>query len=65
MVFVTHHVEEITPAFTHALLLRRGEVVAAGLKNSVLTSKRLTETFGAPIVLSRSQGRYRLALPTT
>jgi iron complex transport system ATP-binding protein len=65
LVFVTHHVEEITPAFTHALLLRRGEVAAAGPKNSVLTSRRLTETFGAPIVLSRSQGRYRLALPTT
>src|ERR1019366_10829615 len=30
LVLVTHHVEEITPAFTHALLLRPGRVVAAG-----------------------------------
>ena len=30
LVLVTHHVEEITPAFTHALLLRDGQVLAAG-----------------------------------
>src|SRR5688572_11521716 len=30
LIFVTHHVEEITPLFTHALLLRAGGVVAAG-----------------------------------
>ena len=31
MVLVTHHVEEIPPGFTHALLLREGGVVAQGL----------------------------------
>ena len=31
MVLVTHHVEEIPPGFTHALLLREGRVVAQGL----------------------------------
>src|SRR5579871_1444008 len=30
MVFVTHHVEEIPPAFTSALLLRNGHLVASG-----------------------------------
>ena len=30
LVLVTHHVEEIPPGFTHALLLRAGRVVAAG-----------------------------------
>ena len=29
-VLVTHHVEEIPPGYTHALLLRGGEVVAVG-----------------------------------
>lgn len=65
LIFVTHHVEEITPAFTHALLLRRGEVVAAGPKNRVLTSQHLTDTFGAPMKLSRFQRRYRLSLRAT
>ena len=30
-VLVSHHVEEIPPGFTHALLLRDGRVVASGL----------------------------------
>jgi iron complex transport system ATP-binding protein len=61
LVFVTHHVEEITPAFTHALLLRAGRVVASGPRSAVLTSSRLAATFGAPLRLLRTGGRYRLA----
>ena len=30
MVLVTHHVEEVPDGFTHAMLLRRGSVLAAG-----------------------------------
>src|SRR5207253_3874344 len=30
LILVTHHVEEIMPTFTHALLVRRGDVLAAG-----------------------------------
>lgn len=65
MVLVTHHVEEITPAFTHALLLRRGEVVAAGPIREVLTSRRLSVAFGAPMTLRRTSGGYRLELSAT
>jgi iron complex transport system ATP-binding protein len=61
LVFVTHHVEEITPAFTHALLLRAGRVVAAGPRAGLLTSARLSATFGSPLRLVRANGRYRLA----
>jgi len=46
MVLVTHHVEEIPPGFTHALLLRAGRVVAAGPLAQALTGQRLSETFG-------------------
>ena len=62
LVFVTHHVEEITPAFTHALLLRAGRVVTSGPRAAVLTSARLAATFGAPLRLAHAGGRYRLAL---
>ena len=63
LIFVTHHVEEITPVFTHALLLRAGAVVAAGPCRSVLTSRSLRETFGAPMKLGRSaSGRYALTV---
>ena len=62
LVFVTHHVEEITPVFTHALLLRAGEVVAAGPAKAVLTARHLSATFGTPMKLVHVSGRYRLAL---
>lgn len=61
LVLVTHHVEEITPAFTHTLMLRAGRVVAAGPRTKVLTSANLSETFRARLRLGRSGGRYQLA----
>ncbi len=60
LVMVTHHVEEILPCFSHALLLRAGRVVAAGPRASTLTTARLATTFGAPLRLRRRQGRYTL-----
>ncbi len=61
LVLVTHHVEEIVPAFTHALLLRQGEVVAAGPCARVLNSSTMSTTFGAPLRLDLRRGRYQLA----
>ena len=58
IVMVTHHVEEIPQGFTHALLLAKGEITASGPIDKVITSKRLTETFGLPLELSRDKGRY-------
>ncbi|GAA2894492.1 iron ABC transporter ATP-binding protein [Actinoplanes cyaneus] len=58
MVLVTHHVEEIPPGFTHALLLREGSVVAAGLLGEVMTAENLTKTFGLPLVVDRFGDRY-------
>ncbi len=57
-VLVTHHVEEIPPAYTHALLLRGGEVVAAGPMDRVVTAEGLSETFGLPLRLDRPDGRF-------
>lgn len=60
LVLVTHHVEEITPGFTHALLLRSGTVLAAGPRDAVLTSANLSATFGATLRVTRANGRLRL-----
>jgi iron complex transport system ATP-binding protein len=64
-VLVTHHVEEIPPGYTHALLLRAGEVVAAGPLDDVLTGEALSETFGLPLALERTHERFtaRRAVP--
>ncbi len=58
MVLVTHHVEEIPPGFTHALLLRDGRAVASGLVEDVVTSDNLSKTFDQDLLLERSGDRF-------
>ena len=62
LVLVTHHAEEIMPAFTHALLLREGLVFASGPKLKVVTTRKLSGAFGARIVVRRIRGRYLAAV---
>ncbi|HAB17374.1 MAG TPA: ABC transporter [Verrucomicrobiales bacterium] len=62
LVLVTHHVEEITPVFTHALLLRNGRVVAAGPCRQALTSSMLSRVFGSAVRLDHRSGQYRMAV---
>ncbi|NLE82473.1 MAG: ABC transporter ATP-binding protein [Rhodococcus sp.] len=57
-VLITHHVEEIPPGFTHALLLKEGGVVAQGLIDDVITAENLTEAFSQRITLDRVDGRF-------
>ncbi|GGL87751.1 MULTISPECIES: ABC transporter ATP-binding protein [Micromonospora] len=58
LVLVTHHVEEIPPGFTHALLLRDGQVVAQGLLDQTLTADNLSKTFGLPLTVDRHGARF-------
>jgi iron complex transport system ATP-binding protein len=57
-VLVTHHVEEIPVGYSHALLLREGEVVASGLMDDVLTDENLSKTFNLPLSVQKRRGRY-------
>ena len=57
-VLVTHHVEEIPPGYTHALLLRGGQVVTAGPLEQVVGQEALSETFGLALAVQRSGGRW-------
>ena len=59
LVMVTHHVEEIPPGFGHVLLMRDGKISAAGELSTTLTEERLAETYGMPLQLEESDGRYR------
>jgi iron complex transport system ATP-binding protein len=58
IVMVTHHVEEIPRGFTNVLLVAGGRIVAAGAVSDVLTEENLEKTFGLPISLSETDGRY-------
>jgi iron complex transport system ATP-binding protein len=61
-VLVTHHVEEIPVGYSHALLLREGGVVAAGLLDDVLTDENLSAAFGLPLTVQKRRGRYTALL---
>ena len=58
IVLVTHHVDEIPPAFTHVLLLRAGRTLAAGPIDDVLTSASLSDCFGLQVELRRHGPRW-------
>jgi iron complex transport system ATP-binding protein len=58
LVLVTHHVEEIPPGITHALLLRAGRGVAQGPIGETLTAGALGATFELPVELTHRAGRW-------
>jgi iron complex transport system ATP-binding protein len=58
MLMVTHHVEEIPPGFTHALMIRQGQVLAAGPLETELTSRNLSRCFGLPLVVEKRGERW-------
>jgi len=62
-VLVTHHVEEIPPGTTHALLLRRGRITHQGPIETVLTSAHLSEVFGLSLHLERREHRWAARTP--
>src|SRR5699024_11852778 len=43
ILFLTHHIEEVLPVFSHALLLQQGTVLAQGEREEVLNSARFTD----------------------
>ncbi|MDO5025817.1 MAG: ABC transporter ATP-binding protein [Trueperella sp.] len=58
MVLVTHHVEEIPPGITHALLLAEGRVHAAGPVDEVITGEKLSEVFGLSVQVEKREDRF-------
>jgi iron complex transport system ATP-binding protein len=62
VVYVTHHIEEITPGFTHALLLKGGKVFGSGLAGEVLTSDSLSCAFSVALSVEVRGGRYYVRL---
>lgn len=58
IVMVTHHVEEIPPGFGNALLLRSGQIQAAGPIETVITSDNLSEAYGLSLEVEYRDGRF-------
>ena len=60
LVLVTHHVEEIMPVFSRALILKNGKVLASGEKKKTLTAKNLSRAFGTKLKLRFKAGRFAM-----
>ena len=62
LVLVTHHVEEIPPSFTHALVLKEGKVAASGELQTTVTSEVLSNAFSLPLQVEARKGRFTARL---
>jgi iron complex transport system ATP-binding protein len=60
IVMVTHHIEEIPKGFTHALVLSKGQVYAAGEIGSTLTTEKISGAFGFGLEVSKDGDRFRV-----
>jgi iron complex transport system ATP-binding protein len=58
LVMVTHHVEEVPAGTTHAMLMRKGTVIAAGPVQTVFTQRNLSRCFGVPLIVERRADRW-------
>jgi iron complex transport system ATP-binding protein len=57
-VMVSHHLEDLPVSITHVLLLRDGQVLAAGEVSDMLTSELVSECYGFPIDVHEFGGRW-------
>jgi iron complex transport system ATP-binding protein len=60
IIMVTHHIEEIPKGFTHALILSRGQVYAAGEIDATLTTEKISGAFGFGLEVSKDGDRFRV-----
>nr|WP_207952227.1 ATP-binding cassette domain-containing protein [Paenibacillus turpanensis] len=57
IVYVTHHLEEIMPFFTHAAVIEQGSVIASGEKREVLTEDNVRRAFDVNVDIDWTYGR--------
>lgn len=60
LVLVTHHIEEVTPAFTHVLMLKDGRAYKTGRSEQLINSASLSAVFGAELRVERRGERFHL-----
>lgn len=59
IILITHHIKEIFPEITKAVLLKDGSIYKAGNKALILQSENLSHIFDTPLKIGHREGRYR------
>lgn len=62
LLYVTHHIEEITPCFTHTLLVKKGEIYKAAETEECLKSEVLSDFFDTRVEVQEHHNRKWLTL---
>lgn len=62
ILYVTHHIEELVQEISHVLLIKDGQVIAAGPKDEVITEDLLSKTFNVPVKVQWEKGRPFLSV---
>ncbi|WP_445488653.1 ABC transporter ATP-binding protein [Niallia sp. 03133] len=57
IIYVTHHLEEVLPIFSHSLLLKKGTVFAKGKTTDMMSSENLSQFFELPVKVIWNNGR--------
>ncbi|WP_141604439.1 ABC transporter ATP-binding protein [Terrilactibacillus laevilacticus] len=62
LIYVTHHVEEILPCFSHTLLLKNGTVFDSGRTEELMNAESLSAFYDRPVHLDKQDERLYLRL---
>lgn len=62
IIYVTHHIEEITPLFQSVLMLKKGKEFCRGRVEEVITEENLSQLFGLKVTVYTSHGRFHTVL---
>jgi iron complex transport system ATP-binding protein len=55
MVFITQRIEDVTPIFSRGMIMRKGQIIAKGSRDEILTEENICDTFGMNIKLHHSE----------
>jgi iron complex transport system ATP-binding protein len=58
IVLVTHHLEEIPPGFTHAMVMKHARVFSQGPIEEVVTTEVLSDAFDLHLEVEHQAGRF-------
>ncbi len=62
IILVTHHIEEVLPEFSHALLLQKGHVFDQGRREDIFNSESLSTFFNKPVQVEWRNHRAWMSL---
>lgn len=62
LIYVTHHVEEILPCFTHSLLLKNGQVFSSGETSKQFSTENMSEFLNVPVTMENTNERFHMSI---